>query len=42
MSLTPAVLAHLRQGDGPRRFAPAVVCGLLVAAYLAALYAATF
>jgi hypothetical protein len=36
-----AVVAHLRQGDGPRKFAPAVVCGLLVAAYLVALLAAT-
>ncbi|GGR99585.1 invasion protein [Micromonospora fulviviridis] len=29
-----AVVVHLRKGDGPRRYAPAVVCGLLVAAYL--------
>jgi hypothetical protein len=36
-----AVVAHLREGDGPRKFAPAVVCGVLVAAYLAALLAAT-
>jgi hypothetical protein len=41
MSLAPPVLAHLRHGDGPRKFAPAVVCGLLVAAYLVALFAAT-
>src|SRR5689334_14402645 len=27
-----AVVAHLRNGDGPRKFAPAVVCGLLVVA----------
>jgi len=36
-----AVVAHLRNGDGPRKFAPAVVCGLLVVAYLVALFAAT-
>jgi hypothetical protein len=36
-----AVVTHLRHGDGPRKFAPAVVCGLLVAAYLVALIAAT-
>ena len=35
-----AVVAHLRNGDGPRKFAPAVVCGILVAAYLVALFAA--
>ena len=29
-----AVVAHLRNGQGPRKFAPAVVSGLLVAAYL--------
>lgn len=32
--LVGAVVTHLREGDGPRKFAPAVVCGLLVAAYL--------
>jgi uncharacterized membrane protein len=32
--LVGAVAAHLRHGDGPREFAPAVVCGLLMAAYL--------
>jgi hypothetical protein len=36
-----AVVAHLRAGDGPRKLAPAVLCGLLVAAYLSALLAAT-
>jgi len=36
-----AVVAHVRNGDGPRKFAPAVVCGLLVVAYLVALFAAT-
>ncbi len=36
-----AVVTHLRQGDGPRKIAPAVVSGLLVAAYLVALFAAT-
>lgn len=39
--LLGAVVTHLRHGDGPRQFAPAVVCGLLVAAYLVALLAAT-
>jgi hypothetical protein len=29
-----AVVTHLRKGDGPRKFAPAVACGLLVATYL--------
>jgi DoxX-like family len=29
-----ALVVHLRKGDGPRKFAPALVCGLLVAAYL--------
>jgi hypothetical protein len=29
-----AVIVHLRKGDGPRKLAPAVVCGLLVAAFL--------
>lgn len=33
--LAGAVVAHLRKGDGPRKYAPAVICGLLVAAYLA-------
>jgi hypothetical protein len=36
-----AVVTHVRNGDGPRKFAPAVVCGLLVAGYLVALFAAT-
>lgn len=36
-----AVVAHLREGDGPRKFAPAVVCGLLIAAYLVAVLSAT-
>ena len=36
-----AVMTHLRDGDGPRKYAPAVVSGLLVAAYLVALLAAT-
>jgi hypothetical protein len=30
-----AVATHLRRGDGPRKYAPAVISGLLVAAYLA-------
>jgi hypothetical protein len=37
-----AVVAHLRNRDGPRKLAPALVCGVLVAAYLLALLAATF
>jgi hypothetical protein len=30
-----AVIAHLRKDDGPRKFAPAIACGFLVATYLA-------
>jgi hypothetical protein len=30
-----ALATHLRRGDGPRKFAPAVISGLIVAAYLA-------
>lgn len=29
-----ALVAHLRNGDGPRKFTPAVIFGLLVAVYL--------
>lgn len=29
-----ALVVHLRKGDGPRKYAPAVVVGLLVAVYL--------
>lgn len=29
-----AVVVYLRKGDGPRKYAPAVVCGILVATYL--------
>ncbi|WP_410816822.1 DoxX family protein [Micromonospora sp. 050-3] len=29
-----ALVVHLRKGDGPRKYGPAVVCGVLVAAYL--------
>ena len=29
-----ALVVHLRKGDGPRKYAPAVVCGVLVATYL--------
>ena len=36
-----AVVAHVREGDGPKKVGPAVVCGVLVAAYLVALLAAT-
>ncbi|MFE9958907.1 DoxX family protein [Micromonospora sp. NPDC005299] len=32
--LAGAVVVHLRKGDGPRKYAPAVICGLLIAAYL--------
>jgi len=32
--LAGAVLAHLRNGDQPRLLTPALVAGLLVAAYL--------
>ncbi|MGR6319050.1 DoxX family protein [Micromonospora soli] len=32
--LAGALVVHLRKGDGPQKYAPAVVCGLLVAAYL--------
>ena len=36
-----AVVTHLREGDGPKKFAPAIICGILVAVYLVALLAAT-
>ncbi len=39
--LAGAVVAHLRNGDGPREVAPAVVCALLVTGYLAAPAGAT-
>jgi hypothetical protein len=29
-----AVVTHLHKGGGPRKFAPAVACSLLVATYL--------
>ncbi|GAA4256234.1 DoxX family protein [Dactylosporangium darangshiense] len=32
--LGAAVVVHLRNGDGPRKSTPAVICGLLVASYL--------
>ena len=32
--LAGALVVHLRKGDGPQKYAPALVCGLLVAAYL--------
>lgn len=32
--LAGAVVVHLRKGDGPRKYAPAVICAVLVAAYL--------
>ena len=39
--LAGAVVAHLRNHDEPRQVAPALVCGLLVAAYLVALIGAS-
>ncbi|MFI7575755.1 hypothetical protein [Micromonospora sp. NPDC049497] len=33
--LAGALAVHLRKGDGPQKYAPALVCGLLVAVYLA-------
>jgi DoxX-like family len=35
--LAGAVVTHLRSQDGPREAAPAIVCVVLVAGYLAAL-----
>jgi hypothetical protein len=35
--LAGAVVTHLRDHDGPREVAPAVICAVLVAGYLAAL-----
>jgi len=35
--LAGALITHIRQGDGPRKYAPVIVCGVLVASYLAAL-----
>jgi hypothetical protein len=35
--LAGAVVTHLRNHDGPREAAPAVVCAVLVAGYLVAL-----
>ncbi|WP_262286345.1 DoxX family protein [Micromonospora sp. MA102] len=32
--LSGALVVHLRKGDGPKKYAPALVCGLLVATYL--------
>jgi hypothetical protein len=36
-----ALVAHLRVGDGPREYAPAVATGILVVTYLALLFGAT-
>jgi hypothetical protein len=33
--LVGAMVAHVRHGDGPREFAPAMIFGLLMATYLA-------
>ena len=35
--LAGALITHVRQGHGPRQYAPVIVCGVLVAGYLAAL-----
>jgi len=35
--LAGALITHVRQGHGPREYAPVIVCGVLVAGYLAAL-----
>jgi uncharacterized membrane protein YphA (DoxX/SURF4 family) len=35
--LAGALITHIRQGDEPRKYAPVIVCGVLVAGYLAAL-----
>jgi uncharacterized membrane protein YphA (DoxX/SURF4 family) len=35
--LAGALITHIRQGDGPRKYTPVIVCGVLVAGYLAAL-----
>jgi len=37
--LAGAVVVHLRQGDGVAKLAPALVCAVLVVAYLAVLFA---
>ena len=39
--LAGAIVTHVRNGDGLREIAPAVVCALLVAGYLAALTVTT-
>ena len=36
--LAGAVASHLRNGDGVREYAPALLCAALVVAHLAALY----
>ncbi|MEV1145413.1 hypothetical protein [Micromonospora sp. NPDC049799] len=33
--LAGALAVHLRNADGPQKYAPALVCGLLVTVYLA-------
>lgn len=35
-----AVVTHLRNGDSPKKFVPAIFCGVLVVGYLVALFAA--
>ncbi|MER7930139.1 DoxX family protein [Streptomyces sp. NPDC096057] len=37
--LAAAAVVHLRKGDGVAELAPAIVCAVLVAAYLAVLFA---
>jgi hypothetical protein len=39
--LTGALMTHLRNGDGVRTYAPAVLCAALVVVYLVALYGAS-
>ena len=39
--LAGALASHLRNGDGVREYAPALLCAALVVAYLAALYGAS-
>ncbi|GAB3837456.1 DoxX family protein [Dactylosporangium cerinum] len=41
LMLGGALVVHLRNGDGTRKFTPAVICGVLVAAYLMLLFGAT-
>jgi hypothetical protein len=40
LDVAGALITHLRRGHGPRKYAPAVGCGVLVDGYLAALIGA--